>query len=134
MSGEPEVKRKKVARRRRRRSLGVARPEGPATELRIVNISATGALLETNGEIPVGQLLELDLDLENGATAHVKARVARVQYPDWGRIGGVGIAFTEFDGRSEEIIRDYTAGEADAFDEPGPDGGEGGEGKAGAGK
>jgi predicted nucleotide-binding protein with TIR-like domain/PilZ domain-containing protein len=119
--GRRQTRRRKiVARRRRRRSLGLAKTAAPGQALRIVDISATGALLETEGEIPVGQILNLSLDFENGASARVTARVARVQYPAWGRIGGVGVAFTEFDGRSEEIIKDYTSAGADASDAGAP--------------
>jgi predicted nucleotide-binding protein with TIR-like domain/PilZ domain-containing protein len=109
-------RRKKVARRRRRRSLGTAQAARPLNELRIVDISETGALLETDGEIPVGHLLSLNLTLENGNTAQVTARVVRVQYPEWGKVGGVGVTFTEFDGRSEEIIKEYTAAQPDGSD------------------
>jgi len=110
--------RKMVARRRRRRTLGVAQTAGPPSTLNIADISASGALLETEGELPFGQLLSLNIELENGAAAWVTAKVVRVQQPDWGKVGGVGVKFTNFDGRSEEIIRDYTGAEADAFDLP----------------
>jgi len=83
-----------VPRPRRRSSLGTASPHGPKMDLRIVNISVTGALLESSGEMPIGQVLDLDLRLDDGALVSVTARVVRVQYPDWGRIGGVGVAFT----------------------------------------
>lgn len=96
-----------VARRRRRRSLGTARVAGPPNLHHIVNISVTGALLETEREIPVGQLLELELELDNDTTARVTALVVRVQPPAWGLVPGVGVAFTRYDGTSRDVIGRY---------------------------
>ena len=96
-----------IERRRRRRSLGFAHTIGPKNMLKIVDISASGALLETQGEILHDHLLTLDLDLEAGYVARVTARVVRVQYPEWGKVGGVGVRFTSFDGNAEQVIRKY---------------------------
>jgi len=79
---------------------------------KIVDISVSGALLETDGEIPVGQTLELDLCLESGGTARVTAEVVRVQPPGWRRTGGVGVKFTEYREDAQDAIQEYV--EADA--------------------
>lgn len=96
-------------RPRRRDSLGTAAAHGPRQELRIVNISVTGALLESPGEMPVGQVLDLDLRLDSGATVRVTAKVVRVQYPDWKRVGGVGVAFTHLDRDSQAELERFVA-------------------------
>ncbi len=93
--------------RRLRRTLGTACMVGPGRTLRIVDISATGALLETFGEIPEGQLLDLDLALENGRRVRATARVVRIQHPQWGRVGGVGVQFVRFDGESRSILEEF---------------------------
>ncbi len=96
-----------VARRRRRRSLGTALAAGPTRAHHIVNISVTGALLETESEIQQGQTLDLELLLENGTTARVTAEVVRIQYPEWGLVGGIGVRFKEYTGPAMEVIERY---------------------------
>jgi hypothetical protein len=96
-----------VARRRRRRSLGTASTVGPKRTHHVVDISISGALLETDGEMPVGQLLELDLSLDDRTRARVTGQVVRVQEPQWGLVGGVGVAFTQYDADSQSIIEEY---------------------------
>jgi len=93
--------------RRLRRSLGTARSVRSGQKLRIADISLTGALLETFGEIPEHQLLDLDLELESGRSVRVTAKVVRIQYPQWGRVGGVGVAFTRFADDSQAILAEY---------------------------
>ena len=93
--------------RRLRRTLGTACSARSGQILRIADISLTGALLETFGEIPEHQLLDLDLTLENGRGIRVTAKVVRIQYPQWGRVGGVGIVFTRFEGDSQAILAEY---------------------------
>ena len=87
--------------RRLRRSLH------PGGTLRIADISLTGALLETFGEIPENQMLELDLALDNGGRVRVTARVVRIQHPQWGRVGGVGVQFIRFEGESRSILEEF---------------------------
>jgi hypothetical protein len=93
--------------RRLRRDLGTACSVDPGRTLRIADISVTGALLETFGEIPEGQLLDLDLALENGHRVRVTARVVRIQHPQWGRVGGVGVQFIQFEGESQSILEEF---------------------------
>jgi hypothetical protein len=93
--------------RRKRRSIGSACSDRPGQTLRVADISVTGALLETFGEIPQNQVLELNLTLENGRSIGVTAKVVRIQYPQWGRVGGVGVAFTHFAGDSRQILEKY---------------------------
>ncbi len=75
--------------------------------MRIVNISVTGALLESPGEVPIGTILALDLQLDNDAMIHATARVVRVQFPDWGRIGGIGVVFTEINSASLLALEEF---------------------------
>jgi len=102
----PEPSESQVARRLRR-SLGTARSLRSGQKLRIADISLTGALLETFGEIPEHQLLDLDLELESGRSVRVTAKVVRIQYPQWGRVGGVGVAFTHFADDSQAVLAEY---------------------------
>ena len=96
----------KVARRRRR-ALGDASSQRSAQRLRIVDISLTGALLETFGELPENQALDLELALDNGRRVRVGAKVVRVQHPQWGRVGGVGVQFTRYEGDSYAILQEF---------------------------
>lgn len=97
----------KVARRRRRESLGTAATVGPKRELRIADISVSGALLESFGEIPVHQMLDLDITLDDSARVRVTAKVVRIQHPQWGKVGGVGVAFVRFEGDSQAVLERY---------------------------
>jgi hypothetical protein len=110
-----------VARRRRREALGTACTVGPKRVLRIADISLTGALLETFGEIPEGQLLDLDLTLDDGARVRVTAKVVRVQHPQWGKMGGVGVAFLRFEGESHAVLERYIDAEPGRVADPAPD-------------
>jgi hypothetical protein len=93
--------------RRIRRSLGTARSVRSGQKLRIADISMTGALLETFGEIPEHQVLDLVLELESERNVHVTAKVVRIQYPQWGRVGGVGVQFTQFDDEARAALAAY---------------------------
>jgi hypothetical protein len=106
-----------VARRRRRGTLGTAYLAGPRRVLKIADISMSGALLESYGEIPEGQLLDLDLALEDGSRVRVSARVTRNQHPQWGRTGGVGVAFLHFEGDSRDHLARYIDAAAEAGSE-----------------
>jgi hypothetical protein len=103
--------RQHVARRRRRRSLGTACVTRSRQAHRVVDISVSGALLETDGEIPIGQLIELDLVLDTTRQARVVAKVIRIQEPAWGVVGGVGVAFTQYEGDSVSVIEQYVTAE-----------------------
>jgi hypothetical protein len=93
--------------RRMRRSLGTACTADAGRTLRIADISVTGALLESFGEIPEGQVLDLDLALDNGTHVRVTAEVVRIQHPQWGRVGGVGVQFIQFEGESRSILEEF---------------------------
>jgi hypothetical protein len=107
--------RQHTARRRRRRSIGTAFLVGPKKKHRIVNISTTGALLETDGEMAIGQCFDLDLALGDAITVRVSAKVVRVQYPDWELPGGVGIEFTSFEENAQAILEDWVDGDPIAY-------------------
>lgn len=100
-----------VARRRRRRSLGTARTNFSRSDYRIVDISTTGALFETDGALPVGSLIDVDLVLDDNFVASVKGRIVRVQHPAWGRAAGVGVQFTEFSRGARTTIERYVEAE-----------------------
>ena len=100
-------------RRRRRGSLGTA-VAGPRAAMRIADISVSGAFLESYGEIPLGHELDLDLRLESGTVVRVKATVVRVQYPDWGRVGGVGVTFTELPERFRATLAEFVEAEVES--------------------
>ena len=94
-------------RPRRRRSLGMASRVKRSEEYQIVDISETGALLETcAGPVPLGTPMNLNLDLD-GNVAEVRGCVVRVQQPDWGRVGGVAVKFEHIPGFSKDLIRRY---------------------------
>ena len=66
-------------------------------------MSTSGAFLETPGPLVVGTMLDLCIDF-GGSRARVLARTVRMQEPDWGVPGGVGVAFREFESGSREIL------------------------------
>jgi len=74
----------------------------------IRDMSTSGAFLETHGPIEVGAVLDLCLDFGR-SQAHVQAQAVRVQLPDWGLAGGVGIAFRDFDTGSRERLLSHLA-------------------------
>jgi CheY-like chemotaxis protein len=69
----------------------------------IRDMSTTGAFLETPGPLEVGTDLDLCIDV-GGSRARVVARTVRVQAPDWGVVGGIGVAFNEFESGSRELL------------------------------
>lgn len=105
MQNREQQRRPRGAPRRRRRSLGKA--YAPSESYYIVNVSVTGALLETREELRVGKVLDLMLDLENGKRVSVSGKVVRVQRPDWGVVAGAGVAFTDCPERSRKVIEEY---------------------------
>ena len=112
---------RKAAPRVRRRPLGrayvtAAAGADPAAATRpaknvwdIHDMSTSGAFLETPGPIEVGAMLDLCLDFGR-SQARVQAQAVRVQLPDWGFVGGVGIAFRDFDtGAREQLVSHLAA-------------------------
>jgi len=114
-SGEADTSqgRTHLPRRRRKRSIGEAWSDRPTKPYLIENISSTGALLQTDRPIKQGEVLELDLALDDGSRVRVTAEVVRVQRPDWGRVGGVGVTFREFHGASLEALEKWAGVEWD---------------------
>lgn len=106
--------RKWIARRRRRRSLGTARTRSTARDFGLANISVSGALLETDGPVDVGERLDLDLDLDGRSSVRVVAEVVRVQRPDWGRVGGIGVRFVEYTADAFRKIDNYVCADSAA--------------------
>lgn len=106
--GRPaETWRHKQPRLERRRSFGSAQLRGQDDTYPIVNISVTGALLETKGLIKVGQKLHIVMTLEPGKFVRTLAEVVRIQYRRWGQVGAVGVKFSEFEEGAHEILTDY---------------------------
>jgi CheY-like chemotaxis protein len=56
------------------------------------NVSRTGALLETDGPLPVGARLEMEIHFK-GTRGRARGSVVRVQKPSWLSVGGVGVQF-----------------------------------------
>jgi DNA-binding NarL/FixJ family response regulator len=111
---------RKAAPRVRRRPLGRAYLTAPAAAdgaagaraaenvWDIRDMSTSGAFLETQGPMEVGAMLDLYLDFGR-SQARVQAQAVRVQVPDWGLMGGVGIAFRDFDAGSREQLVSHLA-------------------------
>ena len=111
---------RQAAPRVRRRPLGRAYVTTPATADEAASVggaesvwdihdmSMSGAFLETRGPIDVGAVLDLYLDFGR-SQARVQAQAVRVQLPDWGFVGGVGIAFRDFDTGSRERLLSHLA-------------------------
>lgn len=96
-----------VPRPRRKRTLGTALTISRATSYRIENISVSGALLQADGPVETGRILDLSLCLDDGNEVCVVAKVVRVQEPAWGRVAGIGVAFTEFKGGDREVLQKW---------------------------
>ena len=78
----------------------------------IATLSALGtsqANINTLASVAVvkGDFLHLDLTLPNGHHIGVTAKVVRIQYPQWGRVGGVGVQFVRFSGASQANLELY---------------------------
>jgi CheY-like chemotaxis protein len=66
----------------------------------VYNISPRGAFLETKGPLPAGSEFHLAMELD-GRKFQVRARVVRVQEPNWMDVGGVGVEFVDLGGAAE---------------------------------
>jgi DNA-binding response OmpR family regulator len=111
---------RKAAPRVRRRPLGRAYVTTPAADDEAASVggaenvwdirdmSTSGAFLETHRPIEVGAVLDLYLDFGR-SQARVRAQTVRLQMPDWGCVGGVGIAFRDFDAGSRELLVSHLA-------------------------
>jgi CheY-like chemotaxis protein len=61
--------------------------------LGIHDVSATGALLDTTGPLPVGTKLEFEIVYNKDEAVRAKGTVVRVQEPSWLDMGGAGVHF-----------------------------------------
>ncbi len=101
-----------AARRVRCRSLGKAFLVDPRGKERlhlawdIRDLSIGGAFLETNGPVPVGTNLELELQLGR-ETVRVQVEVIRLQEPSWAQVGGVWVLFHGLDGSTRRVLDAY---------------------------
>jgi len=75
------------------------------------DVGETGAFLETESAIPIGTVLELELQMGE-AKVLVSAKVVRVQEPAWGNPAGIGIQFTDFGADAQLQLAQYVEGEA----------------------
>jgi CheY-like chemotaxis protein len=75
--------------------------------LGIHDISATGALLDTTGPLPVGTKLEFEIIYSEDQVVRARGTVVRVQEPSWLDVGGAGIHFEWVESlqRLNELIR-----------------------------
>jgi CheY-like chemotaxis protein len=75
--------------------------------LEIHDISATGALLETTGPLPVGTKLDFEIVYDEDQAIRAKGTVVRAQEPSWLDAGGAAVRFDwiESPQRLEELIR-----------------------------
>ena len=64
----------------------------PVVAWEVRDLSSTGALVMTEGALPIGQLLRLELRVA-AARCTVTAKVARVAEPAWGSVSGVAVEF-----------------------------------------
>ena len=60
-----------------------------------------------NQALPIGTALSLELELDNRQVVKTSACVVRVQMPDWGRIGGLGVAFTAVDSATRQVLESF---------------------------
>jgi len=89
--------------------------QSPQIAWYVRDVSTTGAFIETESPIPVGSILDMELEL-GAETVRVKARVVRIQEPLWGRAAGVGVAFTRLGEREKLVLDSYvSAYEADRY-------------------
>jgi len=101
-----------IPRRRRCTWVGTALAGGPDYAMRIVDLSVTGAFLETGPATPrPGERLELHLRLRGDLLLFLEAEVVRVQEPRWKQIGGVGVKFTGVPDTARRTLEEFVEGE-----------------------
>jgi CheY-like chemotaxis protein len=91
----PEGPRPRDSRHRTLAKVWIVDPERRERLIRleIHDISATGALLDSTGPLPVGTKLEFELVYKEGEAIRAKGTVVRVQEPSWLDDGGAAIHF-----------------------------------------
>jgi CheY-like chemotaxis protein len=72
------------------------------------NVSVSGAFVETDSPVPVGTRLDLAFELEVDRV-RVSGEVVRIQEPDWGQPGGVGLRFVEFGAGARMRLAEHVA-------------------------
>ena len=77
--------------------------------LGIHDISATGALLDSTGPLPVGIKLEFEIVYDEDEAIRAKGTVVRMQEPSWLDAGGVAVHFDWVESRQRlnQLIRRY---------------------------
>jgi len=70
--------------------------KGKLVTWKVRDLSATGAFIETQGPLSLGDVLELEISLQN-RTIRATAVVVRIQEPNWMYPGGVGVEFQGLD-------------------------------------
>ena len=81
----------------------------PQVEWGLRDVNEEGAFLETDGPVPIGT--ELDLELRIGAKrAEIRAVVVRAQEPSWAGSGGIGVRFLQVGPEAGELIRSLVEG------------------------
>ncbi len=96
------------ARGERQRVFGLALLVDPQTgrprlAWNLVDLSTTGAFIETTGPIPLGTDLELMLFV-GPAMVVVRARVVRIQEPSWSHSAGVGVQFASLGQGARDLL------------------------------
>jgi CheY-like chemotaxis protein len=81
--------------------------DGARISWHLVDVSATGAFLETSSPLPLGLHLGLSL-LVGPARIHVSAEVVRVQQPEWGHTAGIGVRFLGLGASSRDALAALT--------------------------
>ena len=103
LSAQQAVNRNKRVGRMAEAHLVDASKPGGLVVLKVRNLSMSGAFLETQGPLPIGHIMELEVALTNHML-RAKAEVVRVQEPSWFYPGGVGIRFLDMDEESQAAL------------------------------
>ena len=84
--------------------------DGKAQELEIPihDLSRTGAFLGSPAPLAVGTTLEMRLEL-GGHVHSLRARVVRVQEPDWGHPAGIGVTFVDVAESTQQLLDVYVS-------------------------
>jgi hypothetical protein len=81
------------------------------------DVSRTGALLETNGPLPLGARLEMEIRF-NQTRGRARGTVVRVQKPSWLSVGGVAVRFESMNAGLAAALDELLADPGDPDDTP----------------